>query len=142
MLKLLIATDGSEHAGRAIEAAARLGKLVPGTEAVLLNVRELPVYYGELPAYDFAAIEEAARLNQIQLLEEALAKARACGLQQVVTEAAVGVPATEIARVATERAVDQIVIGTHGRNALAGLVMGSVAQRVVHLVSMPVLLVK
>ena len=41
-----------------------------------------------------------------------------------------------------ERAIDQIVIGTHGRNALAGLLMGSVAQRVVHLVSMPVLLVK
>lgn len=142
MLKLLIATDGSEHAGRAIEAAARLAKLVPETEAVLINVRELPVYYGELPAYDFAAIEEAACLNQTKLLEEAQAKARACGLRQVVTEAAVGIPATEIARVATERAVDQIVIGTHGRNALAGLVMGSVAQRVVHLVSMPVLLVK
>lgn len=142
MLKLLIATDGSDHAGRAIEAAARLCKLVPETEVVLLNVRELPVYYGELPAYDFAAIEEAASLNQTKLLEEALAKARASGLQQVVTEAAVGVPATEIARVAQERAVDQIVIGTHGRNALAGLVMGSVAQRVVHLVNMPVLLVK
>lgn len=142
MLKLLIATDGSEHAGRAIEAAARLAKLVPETEAALINVRELPLYYGELPAYDFAAIEEGARLNQTKLLEEALAKARVCGLQQVVTVATEGVPATEIARVATERAVDQIVIGTHGRNALAGFVMGSVAQRVVHLVSMPVLLVK
>lgn len=142
MLKLLIATDGSEHADRAMAAAARLGAQVPGTEVVLLNVRELPVYYGELPAYDFAAIEEAARLSQVKLLDEALAKARACGLQQVVTEAAVGVPAAEIARVANERAVDQIVIGTHGRNALAGLVMGSVAQRVVHLVNMPVLLVK
>jgi nucleotide-binding universal stress UspA family protein len=142
MFRLLIAIDGSEYAGRAIEAAARLAKLVPETEAVLINVRELPVYYGELPAYDFAAIEEASQLNQVKLLDEAVAKARASGLQQVVTEAALGVPATQIARVAAERAVDQIVIGTHGRNALAGLVMGSVAQRVVHLVSMPVLLVK
>src|SRR3990167_5766484 len=112
MLKLLIATDGSDQAGRAIAAAARLGTQVPGTEVVLLNVRELPVYYGELPAYDFEAVEQASRLNQEKLLEEALAKARACGLQNVVTTSAVGVPAAEIARVSNERAVDQIVMGT------------------------------
>lgn len=142
MLKLLIAVDGSEHAGHAIEAAARLASQIPQTEVVLLNVRELPVYYGELPAYDFETVEQASRLNQEKLLEEALAKAHGSGLQNVVTASAVGMPAAEIARVASERAVDQIVMGTRGRNALAGLVMGSVAQRVVHLATMPVLLVK
>lgn len=142
MLKLLVAVDGSEHARHAIEAAARLAKAAPGTETVLLNVRQLPVYYGDLPAYDFEAIEQAECAGQAKLLDEALAHARSCGLEQVRTQAAVGLPAPEIARVTAELAVDQVVMGTHGRNALAGLVMGSVAQRVVHLVSVPVTLVR
>lgn len=142
MLKLLIAVDGSEHASRAIAAAGRLAREVPQTEAVLLNVREQPVYYGELPVFDFETVEQALRSNQDKLLEEALAQARACGMQQVATLAVEGVAAPEIARLAAEHAVDQIVMGTHGRNALAGLLMGSVTQRVVHLAGVPVLLVK
>jgi nucleotide-binding universal stress UspA family protein len=142
MLKLLIAVDGSAHAGHAIEAVAKLAKRMPELDVVLFNVRELPVYYGELPAFDFEAIEEAAKSHQTELLGEAVAHARTCGLQQVSAHAAVGLPSDEILRAADELKVDQIVIGTHGRNALAGLVMGSVAQRVVHGANVPVLLVK
>jgi nucleotide-binding universal stress UspA family protein len=142
MLKLLIAVDGSEAASRAIAVASRLAKAVPGTEAVLLNVREPTVYYGDLPVLDLEAVEEGLRQGQQALLEAALTQALACGLEQVVTQAAVGPPAAEIARVAADRAVDQIVMGTRGRNALAGLLLGSVAQRVVHLADVPVLLVK
>jgi nucleotide-binding universal stress UspA family protein len=60
----------------------------------------------------------------------------------VSTQAEQGGPATEIVRVANERGVDQIVMGTHGRSAAGGLFIGSVSQRVVHLAKMPVLLVK
>lgn len=67
---------------------------------------------------------------QDQLLATALTHARASGLQQVVTLGVEGLPATEI------------VMGTHGRNVLGGLLLGSVAQRVVHLAKVPVLLVK
>lgn len=142
MLKLLIAVDGSEHARHAIEAAGRLASQLPGVQALLLNVRELPVFYGDLPAYDFESVDQAGRQHQAELLAEAQAIARGCGLQQVELQAAQGLAAPEIARVASERGVDQIVIGTHGRGALGGLLLGSVAQRVVHLADVPVLLVK
>ena len=36
----------------------------------------------------------------------------------------------------------EIVMGSHGRGALAGALMGSVAQKVVHLSDIPVILLK
>jgi nucleotide-binding universal stress UspA family protein len=145
MLKLLIAIDGSEHARQAIVAAARLGKEVPRLDVVLLNVGEmshsLSLYDGP-PPYDYEAIQREERTRQEDLLEAALTQARACGLEHVVTQSAVGAPAQEIVRVAAEHGADQIVMGTRGMNPLAGLLLGSVAQRVVHLAETPVLLVK
>jgi nucleotide-binding universal stress UspA family protein len=142
MLKMLIAIDGSEYSQRALGAVARFAAQTKGIEAVLLNVREWPLYYGELPPFDYESIESRQSQQQHELLETALTEARRLGLETVVTQAERGAPATEIVRVAAERGVDQIVIGTHGRGAVGGLFIGSIAQRVVHLTQVPVLLVK
>lgn len=141
MLKLLIAVDGSDFAQRALESAARLAAQGQ-VEAVLLNVRAGPVYFGELPPLDNEIIDRRQVEQQADLLRAALAEAQRLGLTQVSTRAEQGSAATEIARVADELSVDQIVMGTHGRGAVGGLLMGSVAQRVVHLAKVPVLLVK
>jgi len=141
-MKMLIAVDGSEHARHAIEAAARLARAMPAVEVVLLNVADAMVFYGELPPFDIEAVERAQRQHQEQLLAEAEAMARASGLQKVQTQSAVGLTAQEILRVADERGVDQIVMGTHGRGAVGSLLLGSVAQRVVHQAKVPVLLVR
>jgi nucleotide-binding universal stress UspA family protein len=142
MLKVLIAIDGSDHARHAIEVAARLARDVPALDVVLLNVREPFGYQGEFPPYDFEALERGARAQQQRLLDEAMTQARANGLRQVATQSAVGSPAKEIVREAVERDVDEIIMGTRGMNALAGLLVGSVAQRVLHLATVPVVLVK
>jgi nucleotide-binding universal stress UspA family protein len=47
-----------------------------------------------------------------------------------------------IVEYAAAKACDEIVMGTHGRGFLAGAVMGSVAQKVVHRAQVPVVLVK
>lgn len=142
MMKMLIAVDGSEHARRAVEAAARMARQGAGVEALLVNVREGPAYYGELPPFDFESIARMLQEKQSSLLEAALAHARSHGLDNAATLAAAGQPAQEIARLAAEHNVDGIVMGTRGMNALGGLLLGSVAQRVVHLASVPVMLVK
>jgi nucleotide-binding universal stress UspA family protein len=67
----------------------------------------------------------------------ALAAGLAC-----VTHVRIGAPAEVIAAYAAEKGCDAIVMGTRGMGAVAGLVMGSVAQKVVHLASVPVTLVK
>jgi nucleotide-binding universal stress UspA family protein len=142
MMKLLIAIDGSDHARRAIEAAARLAKEGVAVDAVLVHVRDSPAYYGELPPFDYESIESSLRQRQSTLLEAGLAQARNCGLPTVATQAAQGQAAQEIVRLAAERGADCIVMGTRGMNALGGLLLGSVAQRVVHLAAVPVMLVK
>lgn len=142
MLKLLIAVDGSPHALRAMEAAARLQPETSGLDVVLVHVRDTPLHAEQYPVVDAAAIERALQQQQSALLDEALAQARRTGLKQVQTRAEVGIAAKEIVRLAAELGVDMIVIGTHGRGALTGLLLGSVAQRVVHLAEVPVLLVK
>jgi len=51
-------------------------------------------------------------------------------------------PAFAIVDYAREHEIDLIVMGTHGRGALAHLMMGSVAERVVRLAPCPVLTIK
>jgi nucleotide-binding universal stress UspA family protein len=51
-------------------------------------------------------------------------------------------PADEITRYAKQAEIDLIVMGTHGRDGLAHLLVGSVAERVVRTASCPVLTVK
>lgn len=53
-----------------------------------------------------------------------------------------GDPATEIVRYATDRGVDLIVMGTHGRTGLERLLMGSVAEKVMREAPCSVLVVK
>ena len=108
-MKMPIAVDGSEHALSAIEASARLANQMQATEVVLLNVADAVVVHGELPPFDYEAVERAQRLHQGKLLAEAEAHARACGLQNVLTQSAVGLAAQQIVCVANERAFDQIV---------------------------------
>jgi nucleotide-binding universal stress UspA family protein len=141
-MKMLIAVDGSEPARRAIEAAGRLARQMASAEVLLLNVADAMVFYGELPPFDLEAVERAQRLHQDKLLAEAEAHARACGLQKLTVLSATGLAAQEIVRLADERGVDQIIMGTHGRGAVGSLLLGSVAQRVVHRAKMPVLLVR
>lgn len=50
--------------------------------------------------------------------------------------------ATTIAKMTQTLGCDQVVMGSHGRGALEGLLLGSVATKGLHLVSVPVTLVK
>jgi|SRR5688572_3977105 len=60
----------------------------------------------------------------------------------VTTQVCAGQPATAIVRTAADRAVDLIVIGTHGRQGVAHLMLGSVAEHVVRTAPCPVLTVR
>jgi nucleotide-binding universal stress UspA family protein len=142
MMKLLIAVDGSSHASRAIETAGRLAQEMPGLQAVLIHVRETTAYASEVSPFNAETLEAMLRQRQDTLLQASVAQARLAGLGLVTAEPAMGLPAQEIVRAATEVHADLIVMGTRGMSSLGGLLLGSVAQRVVHLAAVPVLLAK
>ena len=60
----------------------------------------------------------------------------------VETRLAMGDPATELIRVAEEQSVDLIAMSTHGHRFLSDLLHGTTADRVRHLVKVPVLLLR
>jgi nucleotide-binding universal stress UspA family protein len=53
-----------------------------------------------------------------------------------------GEPAEVIAHYARDKKCDQVVMGTRGLGSVAGVLLGSVTTKVIHLVDVPVLLVK
>jgi nucleotide-binding universal stress UspA family protein len=57
-------------------------------------------------------------------------------------EVAAGSPAESIVRLAEEKSVDLIVMGTHGRTGLQHVLLGSVAEKVVRLAPCPVMTVR
>jgi nucleotide-binding universal stress UspA family protein len=142
MLKTLIAVDGSDHALHAIEAVAALARMGLPVQVTLLNVREDPVYYGELPPQSIEAIAEGQQQRQAAVLQAAAKHARELGIEPVALRRAQGWISDEILREAAELGAEQIVMGTRGMGAMRSLIMGSVAQRVVHEAKVPVLLVK
>lgn len=141
MLKLLIAVDGSEHAKQAVKAIARLSQETGPVEVLLVNVTgNLPLMVN--PALLVGHLQETAvRSHQWRVLEEAAVLARENGLKDCTTEATSGMVAEAIVRVAREEGVDQIVMGTHGLKAAGSHCLGSVAQKVVQLATVPVMLV-
>lgn len=142
MLKFLIAVDGSAHAMNAIGAVAALARAPAPLEVVLINVRNDPIYYAELPPDALQELEAAVLTQQARVLQEAAAHAQASGLTVSATRDPSGTAASEIVRAADDLGVDQIAMGTRGMGSMGSLFLGSVAQRVVHLAKVPVLLVK
>ncbi len=142
MLQILIAVDGSEQALRAIEAVGKMARSSLDLQATLLCVSPEPIFYGDYTAATLQGIEEDQKMQQNAILSKAMEHARTHGLKPTEPVRAYGVIANEIVRIASELQVDQIAMGTRGRGAIGNLLLGSVAQRVLHQSPLPVLLVK
>ena len=76
------------------------------------------------------------------VLDGAGRAARAKGTTPIAAEPSFGDPAQEIIAAAGDRQADLIVVGSRGHGRLAGLLLGSVAQKVVSLAPCPVVVVR
>ena len=133
----LVATDGSESAGRALDVAAAMAKAAHGTLRIV-TVGESPT---ALQQMDFRPAEgNMADLTE-RLLEEAQQRAGWTGVKPVKTLQRWGDPAQAIMDTIMEEKVDAIVIGRRGRGRLSGLLLGSVSQKLASLAPCAVIVV-
>lgn len=141
-MNILLPVDGSDCALRAVDhLIAHVAWFRDVPEIHLLHVHA-PIPIGRVQAHIGADTLHAYYLEESQAhLIEAQRKLDAAGRFHT-THIHVGQPAEVIAKLAAELTCDLIVMGTRGRGGVTGLVMGSVASRVLHLAAGPLLLVK
>lgn len=86
-------------------------------------------------------IREVHRQEGHKALAPARARLDAAG-QRYVFHVYIGDPSKEITAYAEAQHCDQICMGTRGHGGVAGVLLGSVSAKVIHLSSVPVLLIK
>ena len=140
-MKILIPVDGSVYSDNAVAfVASRTTLIGQEPQIVLLNVQApLPARASRLvsrEALDDYYKDESEKafkparkiLKKAKMVAEEIAK--------------VGTPAEEIAKVAEEMKVDLLIMGSHGRSALKGLLFGSVTNAVLALTKVPLLMLR
>jgi nucleotide-binding universal stress UspA family protein len=92
--------------------------------------------------FDELQLRESEEIVEDRAYLEALCAGLAARGFTVRARLALGDPATELVRVAAEEQVDLIAMSTHGHRFLNDILHGSTADRVRHLVQIPVLMVR
>lgn len=139
--RILVATDFSEGASRALEIAAYYaGKL--SADLLLVHVHMPPTVIAP-DGYVFPdVIDDVEVKKELRAaLERTAERTRVLGAPSVEPVFLEGQPWSEILRLAKDRGVDLIVLGTHGRSGLPRLLLGSVADKVIRNAPCPVLAV-
>lgn len=142
MLKVLLPVDGSECSDRAVDSVIEKMRAGEGEiELHLLTVHAPIPYANAVSVVGSDKVEDYYHEEGNVTLKSARAKLDAAKVAYT-HHIVVGDPADVIVRFGKEIAVDQIIIGTHGRGVIGKMLMGSVSSKVSNLAEVPVLLVK
>ena len=128
-MKILVAVDGSNYSRSALEFIASRQTLIETNPTIqVLHVRwPLPANPSRIVG---RAVVRAYYADEAEkILKPARTRLQRAGLSPTVNYA-VGPTAKKISAIADKERADLIVLGSHGRSALAGLVLGSVTTEV------------
>lgn len=140
-MKVLFASEGSDCPDRAARyLAGTLRRRTDDLCVTLVHV-DAPMLGGVVSALGERRVAEIHRENSDAALRPSRGRLKRAKVR-FDERHAVGNPAQHIARLAEKERFDLIVMGSHGRTPLGGIVLGSVTQRVLAQCSVPVLIVR
>lgn len=133
MQRIIVATDGSPGANRAVDTAARFAKAT-GAELTILTVG------GDMTGAELRKIagvagdvSEALQSTSNRILKQAQKRAQRIGVAEIKLRCEWGDPAETIIETVRRRQADILVVGRRGRSRLSGLLLGSVSQKLASL---------
>jgi nucleotide-binding universal stress UspA family protein len=130
---IILGLDGSPEAQRALPYAIEFAER-DGGRIVAVHVRELLI--GRAGGQPLVANEDEVVAEVREQIAEAKGRGVDIGLQVVTSTA--GGPAHILAAAARKERADVIVVGTRGHGTVAGLLLGSVTHRLLHISPCPV----
>jgi nucleotide-binding universal stress UspA family protein len=140
-MKILVPVDGSPASIRAVKLAVDQVRALPEASLVLVNVQNFSGLSLPEQIMPSAWIQREEQRAADEALKDAVTTCREAGISYVTRTERGGVAPT-IDRVARDEHVQHIFMGTRGLGGVRGLLLGSVATQLLHLVDVPVTLVK
>lgn len=143
MKRILVATDGSEDARRAVDYAAGLANSING-ELLIVNIADpgLPEnLFVNFTSGQRKWLEDHLMSTASAILKEAMEDARKAGSITIQLESCPGDTAQMILDIAEQKNADLIVVGKRGMKRMTGMLLGSISQKVVALAKRPVTVV-
>jgi nucleotide-binding universal stress UspA family protein len=130
--KILVPTDGSDDAKKAIEIAADIALKYAAT-IYLIHVVSPPAIFHE---EGFPATEGILKLLEEdgkKIIEEAERETKKCGVKDFRSAVVQGDPASKIIEFSKTEGIDMIVMGSRGLTGIKGFLLGGVSHKVFHL---------
>jgi nucleotide-binding universal stress UspA family protein len=145
--KILIATDGSELAGRALAHGLKLAKelkdaVVIVTVSQMWSALEIAHVARITKANPIESYQESAAAWAQRILDEAGEQAKAASVSFELVHVPDSAPAEGIIATAEKQGCGLIVMASHGRRGLGRLVLGSQANEVLAYSKVPALIVR
>lgn len=128
--RILVPTDGSDHARKAVEIASEIALKYKATLYLVHVVSPLPTMGG--PDIRKQLEDEQQKFAK-EILKKAEKEVKNKGVESFKSTTLQGYPAEEIIQFARKSSVDTIIMGSRGAGKLEGLLLGSVSHKVCHL---------
>src|SRR5262245_14622183 len=135
---ILIPTDGSELAERAVTHGLSLAKFAGAKVTVIIVEEPISAWETAGAVVAYAQLAEHFKQHAASALDRAANAAKRAGVP-CETIQVLDVPYKAIIAAATDRGCDLIVMASHGRSGLSAMVLGSVTNKVLTHTKTPVL---
>ncbi|MGY3393152.1 nucleotide-binding universal stress UspA family protein [Bradyrhizobium sp. USDA 3311] len=141
MRRIMVATDGSSGADRAVDVAAEIAKALSANLLIVTVADSLAFEQAQQMVRAEGSTGDVLEAMTTQMLKTAEARARDLGASQIELQVGWGDITRSLIDIARGGSVEMIVVGRRGRGQLAGLLLGSVSQKLVSLAPCAVIVV-